>query len=99
MASNKYDGVIEAVNYSPDGEISLVRTYERHGAAWSDHILLGRTELVERLRKGRRFSTGVRKFGLGSMFETRSTVRLVDGHIITDGQAASRDLLAGVPLF
>ena len=45
MARKTIDGVIEAVRYSPDGAISVVRTYQRRGAVWSDHILLGRKEL------------------------------------------------------
>jgi hypothetical protein len=99
MARIKIDGVIEAVRYTPGGSISMVRTYERRGVVWSDHILLGRTELVERLRHGLRFVTGERKKYLGSLFETGSAIRYVDEHIITDGQPAVRDLLAGVSIF
>ena len=99
MARAKIDGVIEAVRYTPGGEISVVRTYERHGAVWSDHILLKRTELVERLRKGKRFVTGERKAYLGSVFETGAAVRYMDEHIVSGGQAGARDLLSGVSVF
>ncbi len=78
MARMKIDGVIEAVRYTPGGLISIVRTYERRGAVWSDHVLLGRQELVARLRNGKRFVTGERKEYLGSVFETGATVRYVD---------------------
>jgi hypothetical protein len=95
----KIDGVIEAVRYTPGGLISVVRTYERRGAVWSDHILLGRTELVARLRNGKHFVTGERKEYLGSVFETAAPVHYVDDHIVTDGQSSARDLLAGVSVF
>jgi hypothetical protein len=99
MARVKIDGVIEAVRYTPGGLISEVRSYQRRGAVWSDRILLGRTELVEQLKNGKRFVTGARRNYLGSVFETGSAVRFVDDHIVTSGQASARDLLAGIPVF
>ena len=99
MARVKIDGVIEAVRYTPAGTISQVRTYQRHGAVWSDHVLLGRTELVEQLGKGKRFVTGTRKDFLGGVFETGPAVRWIDQHIVTEGQSNQRDMLAGVSLF
>ena len=99
MARAKIDGVIEAVRYTPRGEIAVVRTYERHGVVWSDYVLLERKELVERLKKGKRFVTGERKAHLGSVFETGPAVSYVDEHIVTDGQATAQDRLAGVSIF
>jgi hypothetical protein len=99
MAQRKNDGVIEAVRYTPGGDISVVRAYQRRGVVWSDQVLLPRAELVEQLSRGKRFVTGVRKAALGSVFETRSEVRFVDKHIVNGGQPALRDLLAGVPVF
>ncbi|MGA2490945.1 MAG: hypothetical protein ABSF99_12325 [Anaerolineales bacterium] len=99
MARTKIDGVIETVRYTPDGLIDVVRLYQRHGAVWSDYILLDRTELIQQLRDGRHFVTGVRKEYLGSVFETRSSVRYIKDHIVTEGQAALSDVLAGVPIF
>ncbi|MFH1524137.1 MAG: hypothetical protein ABIF04_04160 [Chloroflexota bacterium] len=99
MARAKIDGVIEAVRYTPHGEIAVARTYERRGVVWSDHVLLEREELVERLKKGKRFVTGERKVHLGSVFETGQAVRYVNKCIVTDGQAAARDQLAGVSTF
>jgi hypothetical protein len=99
MARAKIDGVIEAVRYTPCGEIAVARTYERHGAVWSDYVLLERKELVERLKKGKRFVTGERRVRLGGVFETGPAVCYIDEHIITDGQAAARDRLAGVSVF
>jgi hypothetical protein len=99
MARIKIDGVIEAVRYTPAGSISMVRTYVRHGVVWSDHVLLGRTELVERLSGGKRYVTGGRKALLGNVFETGTAVCLVNEHIVTEGHPAERDLLTGVSVF
>jgi hypothetical protein len=99
MARIKIDGVIEAVRYSPGGNISVVRTYERRGVVWSDHILLDRAELVTRLANGKKFVIGQRKEFLGSVFETGPAVYYKDEHIITNGQPSTRDQLAGVSIF
>jgi hypothetical protein len=99
MAPKKTDGVIEAVRYTPGGKITVVRAYERHGVVWSDHIMLERKELTERLKQGKRFVVGERKPYLGSIFETGTTVCLVEDNIVTEGQASGRDVLNGVPVF
>jgi hypothetical protein len=99
MARIKIDGVIEAVRYTPGGMISVVRTYERRGVVWSDHIIMGRSDLVARLTNGKHFVIGQRKALLGSVFETGEAVHYVDEHIISGGQPAARDLLAGVSIF
>jgi hypothetical protein len=99
MTSRKVDGIIEAVRYTPGGKIAVVRVYERHGVVWSDHILIGRQELSERLRDGKRFVIGERKTYLGSMFNTGDTVCQLQDFIVTEGQAVARDLLNGVPIF
>jgi hypothetical protein len=99
MTRPKFDGVIEAVRYTPGGMISIVRTYERRGAVWSDYILLGRTELIARLTNGKHFVTGQRKALLGSLFETGSAVNYLGGHIVSGAQSAAHDLLVGVSIF
>jgi len=99
MARKKLDGVIEAVRYMSGGKISVVRAYERHGVVWSDHILLERKELSERLSQGKNFVVGERKIYLGSVFETGTAVHETEGNIITEGQISTRDLLVGVPVF
>ena len=99
MARKKLDGVIEAVRYTPDGKIGVVRAYERHGAVWSDHVLLERNELLERLKQDKRFVVGERKLYIGSVFETGTAVCLMDGHIITEWQTGVRDILTGIPFF
>src|SRR5512135_3641824 len=99
MARLKIDGVIETVRYNAGGKIGMVRLYQRHGAVWSDHVLLGRPELVEQLKNGKRFVIGTRKKDLGGVFETGAQVRFVDDHIFTEGQSPAREFLAGVPIF
>ena len=50
--AKKFDGVIEAVRYK-DGQIDVVRAFERRGAAFSDRIMIDRKELLERLKEGK----------------------------------------------
>jgi len=103
MPKAKFDGVIEAVRYTPDGRIALVRAYERRGATFSDHVLIDRQALIERLKKGKRFVVGQRKAYWASTFEIGKPVgyhtRDGKGVITTDGQASEKDFLAGVPIF
>jgi hypothetical protein len=99
MPRMRFDGVIEAVHYTPGGQITLVRAYERRGAVWSDSVLLGRNELVGRLKQGKRFVTGQRKSYLGSNFQIGLPVRYLQGSVVTDRQASERDHLAEVPIF
>ncbi len=103
MAKIKFDGVIEAVRYAQDGQIITARVYERRGASFSDVVLLGREELVKRLKNGQRFVAGKRRASLGTMFEVTAPVRLVRAAqkeiLTTDGAGEERDHLNGVPLF
>jgi hypothetical protein len=96
MAKVKFDGLIEAVRYAPDGKIELVRAYERRGATFSDHILIDRASLVARLKKGEKFVTGLRKEFLGSTFESAKFVYL-DGDVITTSSNTKHDQLDEVP--
>ena len=105
MAQKKFDGVVEAVRYSPEGLIQEVRVYERRGPTWSDRILLDRKSFVEKLKKGRRFMIGQRQPYLASTFDVSQSVRLetVQGReFVLAGEKNStpnRDLLSGAPLF
>ena len=98
MAKIKFDGMIEAVRYTPEGKIDLVRAYERQGATFSDHILIKRTQLVERLKKGEKFVTGKRLEFMGSTFETAKPV-VLNGDVISTGNGGNHDLLDDVPIF
>ena len=97
----KFDGVIEAVRYK-NGKIDLVRAYERRGATFSDHVLLDRAALLDRLKHGKHFVTGQRKEFLASTFEVGKPVNLVgqDGSVaITTLVQDVEDRLEGVPNF
>jgi hypothetical protein len=99
MAQRKMDGVIEAVRYTPDNKIMFVRAYQRHGAVWSDHVLLKRKDIIELLDHGKHFTTGIRKEYMGGLFETGLEIQYTNGYITTTGQEIQRDLLSGVSLF
>ena len=99
--AKKVDGVIEAVRYK-NGEIEVVRAFERRGSTFSDWILVPRHELLERLKDGRNFMTGTRKELLASTFETGKPVRVVsrDGkEFISTRENADHDELEQVPVF
>jgi hypothetical protein len=99
MAKTKFDGLIEAVRYTTDGKIELVRAYERRGAAFSDHILINRAQLVERLKKGEKFVTGQRTEFWGGTFEATTKSVSLAGDFISTSAANHRDLLEEVPVF
>ncbi len=100
--AKKFDGVIEAVRYK-NGQIEVVRAFERRGAAFSDRVLLTRGELVHRLKKGLKFSVGRRKEFLAGSFEFQDKpLKLVsqNGHeVISTRPDAKKDELENAPVF
>ena len=99
--AKKFDGVIEAVRYR-NGEIEVVRAFQRRGSTYSDWILMPRHELLERLKEGRNFMTGSRREFLASTFETGRPVRVVSRagkDLISTREDAERDELEQVPFF
>ena len=101
MANKKFDGVIEAVRYTRNGQIDFVRAYERRGVTFSDRVLLDRKTLLERLKARKRFVTGARKELLASTFDGMRDILLVqrDGREFVSTRAdASGDELEGVPV-
>ena len=100
--AKKFDGVIEAVRYK-DGVIEVVRAFERRGAAFSDRIMVPRHELLERLKKGRKFVVGKRKEFLAGTFDILDKpVQIVerDGReIISTRKDADHDELEQAPVF
>ena len=97
----KYDGVVDAVHYDDAGNIDWVRAYERRGPTWSDHVLLGRAELIERLKAGKRFYSGKRILFQAGEFEVGLPLKIIPtegGEILVTGDLkTSQDQLAGVP--
>ncbi len=100
--AKKFDGVIEAVRYK-NGQIVIVRAFERRGSSFSDRVLLDRKEFLDRLRKGQKYVVGKRKELLASTFEVlEKPVRVVgqDGReIISTRSDADHDELEQAPLF
>ena len=99
--SKKYDGVIEAVRYK-NGQIVLVRAFERRGAAFSDRVLIERKELLERLKDGKKFILGSRKPLMAGTFEEGKPVKIVSHDskdFISTRDGADRDELEQALIF
>ncbi len=103
MAKTKFDGVVDAVHFSPDGALAWIRLYERRGPTFSDLTRIDRVELVKRLKSGKRIVLGQHIHLRASDFVTTQTLRLVqqDGHeyVTLDGvDTAAGDNLRGAPV-
>ena len=99
--SKKIDGVIEAVRYK-NGQITMVRAFERRGATFSDHVLLDRKTLLERLQKGLQYVTGSREELRASTFTVGKPVLIVkqdNRELLATSGNATRDELEKVPAF
>ena len=100
--AKKFDGVIEAVRYK-NGQIEVVRTFERRGAAFTDRIMLSRKEFLERVKKGKKYVVGKRKEFLAGSFDVQENpVRVLerDGQEILSTRAeADHDELEQAPVF
>lgn len=99
--AKKFDGVIEAVRYK-DGQIVVVRAFERRGSAFSDRVLIERSELLQRLKDGKKFVTGKRRELLAGSFEQGKPVQLVsrDGRdFVSTHDNVDHDELEQVPFF
>lgn len=99
--AKKIDGVIEAVRYK-NGQIVVVRAYERRGATYSDRIVLDRRTLIERLQKGQQFISGSRQDLLASTFTLAKPIKLIEvegREVIATSENSAKDELENVPLF
>jgi len=101
MAKVKFDGVIEAAHYAPDGKLVWVRAFERRGPTFSDRVILDRETLLERLKAGKKFVLGQRVAYLSSTFDVSQPVRLEKqdgGEFVVTGSTTSGkgDSLEGV---
>ena len=98
----KFDGVIEAVHYRPDGEVAWVRLFERRGPTFSDHVILDRQALIARLKAGKRIVVGKRISYMASTFDVAGALRLgkIDGEefLLFGAEQAQKDALPGVPV-
>ena len=99
--AKKFDGIIEAVHYK-NGQIITVRAYERRGASFSDRVLIDRKDLLERIKSGKKFLTGVRKEFWAGTFEEGKAVQVVsrDGKdFLSTRNGVDHDELEQVPVF
>ena len=100
--AKKFDGVIEAVRYK-DGQIEVVRVFERRGAAFSDRIMVPRHELLERLKDGKKFVVGKRREFLAGTFDVlEKPLQVVERNgkqFITTRADADHDELEQAPVF
>jgi hypothetical protein len=99
--NKKIDGVIEAVRYK-NGQLIIVRAYERRGATFSDRVLLERKTLLERLQKGQKYLTGSRDEFRASTFKVGKPVLIVkldNRELLATCETATRDELEEVPVF
>ena len=99
--AKKVDVVIEAVRYK-NGQIVLVRGYERRGFTFSDRVLIDRKTLIEKLQKGNQVSVGSREEFQASTFKLAGNVKLVKNENrewIATGSDATQDLLENAPIF
>jgi hypothetical protein len=98
----KFDGVIEAVHYK-NGQIVSVRAFERRGATFSDHVLVDRKELLERLKNGQKYVIGKRIELLAGTFEVQEgPVQVLNREgkeIISTRPEADHDELEHTPVF
>ena len=97
-----YDGVVVAVRYTPKGETDWVRAFERHGFVFTDRMMMGREELVERLKDGKVFKTGERLIYHGNDFDVKEDIHWIekngDGIIVAGQSSADRDSLGPLPI-
>lgn len=99
--TKKIDGVIEAVRYK-NGQIIMVRAYERRGATFSDRVLLDRKALLDRLQKGQQFVIGSREELRASTFKVGKSVMVLkqaDRELLATHENATHDELEETPVF
>ena len=102
MAKIKYDGVLEAAHFKPDGQLDWVRVYIRRGAIFTDRIMLSRQELADQLKEGKRYMLGERIINMGGKFNVSQPVRLVklEGKevLVVGEKGQAKGELVGVPV-
>ena len=102
MARQNDDGIIVAAHYKNAGVVDWVQAYLRRGPIWSDVVLISREALVEQLKSGKNYVTGIRVEYMGMTFETADAVNLItnkDHDILVTGDIESEtDRLDNVPI-
>ncbi len=102
MAKQKVDGVVQAVHYNPDGQVSWVRVYLRRGATYSDRIMLDRQTLINHLKSGKHYFAGQPVPQMASTFKISDSLRLIEKNgkqvLATGNHEVDQDHLEGIPL-
>lgn len=97
------DGVIDAVRYDSNGNILLVRAFERRGPAFSDSVLLNRLDLIMKLTNKKKYAIGERLPGKGITLTIKKSISLAgtSGHeiVVSEGTESSHDDLDPAPIF
>jgi hypothetical protein len=99
--AKKIDGVIEAARYK-NGQIMVVRAFERRGATFSDSVILDRKTLLERLQSGKQYVIGAREELNASTFKFGKAVMIVkqnDHELLSTRENSTRDELEETPFF
>lgn len=103
MGKQKFDGVVEAVRYSSNGQIKWARVYLRRGPTFTDRILLDRDVLIQQLKAGKQFMIGQRVEFMAGTFDVSRSVRVIsrDGRdiVVTEQTQSDRDCLENTPIF
>ena len=101
MAKDKYDGVVEAVHYAPDGQVEWVRAYLRRFFVFSDRVMLDRETLINIIQSGKRIVVGQRVPQMGANFEVSDDLKVVQRNgkdfIVVGEIQSDHDQLTGVP--
>lgn len=101
MPNPKYDGVIEAVHYTPAGQVDWVRAYVRFGMAWSDRVIIHRSDLIQEIKSGKKMVLGRRVQYMAGTFEVTAPVKVVGAGnqevLSTSGSSSDKDRLEGAP--
>jgi hypothetical protein len=103
MAQIKFDYLVEAMHYSPTGELEKIRLYERRGPSFSDRIIINRDELIHYLVAGKKVAAGNRVSLMASTFNQTGEIQISgskeDPVLVMGGEIASKDSLSGIPVY
>jgi len=100
-----YDGVVVAAHYNLQGQVEWVRAFERRGFVFHDRVKMDRKTLVDHLRDGKNFKTGIRILGHGNDFNVHEDLHLIERgdeeqncYIVAGEGSPSRDSLGDLPI-
>ncbi len=103
MAQIKFDYLVEAIHYSPSGELEKVRLYERRGPSFSDRVIINRDQLISYLLAGKKVAAGNRVSSLASTFNQTGVIQISgskeDPVLVMGGEIALKDSLSGIPVY